>query len=440
MTPKQLEQKIFRKKITEKKLPVEVEEIFPEAYSIYERLLEKERQLDLRLVKKQLDIQEASFKTFKVKKNIKIFASSSFVVEVASKTDAADAATKIDVFWNVRIDGRVADVSLPATTTMAGVNARNAQANAAANVPTQKKFSNYLKSLYVELDALKYPQDGLIEWTKVPMSAETDGFEIKRRLTHNLMGTDGTEVQRFTLAVPIKIFAQFDWGQEKFRLSAPLAAVLARDIDSKPNIIMGLWQYIKLHKLQDADDRRCVCCDAALQRVFGAAKIAFAAIPEHIVRHIGPVPPVALDYTLLLPVEYTPSTRSAVACTPPHNKTLLYAATIDVDEHTRFKLPTLLSAAASTKEVAMLEQRMSETLSRIYAACLKREFLRRFAEQPAAFIQKWVVSQAKDLEDVCGRDAVLPAEMRAGHVFRQPWMREVVTHFLAATDAPSGTV
>ena len=76
-----------------------------------------------------------------------------------------------------------------------------------------------------------------------------DGFEVKRRGDSN---------------VELKILLYLDQQPEKHKLSPLLSQLLDIHTDTLPNVIMALWQYIKSHRLQDADDRRIVVCDEKL--------------------------------------------------------------------------------------------------------------------------------------------------------------------------------
>jgi SWI/SNF-related matrix-associated actin-dependent regulator of chromatin subfamily D len=51
------------------------------------------------------------------------------------------------------------------------------------------------------------------------------------------------------------------------KLSPPLANILDMEMDTTANIIMALWQYIKLNGLQDTEDKRYINCDEMLERV-----------------------------------------------------------------------------------------------------------------------------------------------------------------------------
>lgn len=90
------------------------------------------------------------------------------------------------------------------------------------------------------------------QWHKQPGATDCDGFEIKRK------GDTDT---------PARIFIHLDNSPDKFKLSPDLAQVLDIHTDTKPNVIMALWQYIKTYKLQDPEDKRAVNCNEALLKV-----------------------------------------------------------------------------------------------------------------------------------------------------------------------------
>ncbi len=64
-----------------------------------------------------------------------------------------------------------------------------------------------------------------------------------------------------------RIFIHLDNSPDKFKLSPDLAEILDIHTDTKPNIIMALWQYVKTYKLQDPEDKRAVNCNEALLKV-----------------------------------------------------------------------------------------------------------------------------------------------------------------------------
>ena len=61
----------------------------------------------------------------------------------------------------------------------------------------------------------------------------------------------------------------------------------------------------------------------------------------------------------------------------------------------------------------------------------KRQFLRAFADDPRAFVQTWLASQARDLESVLGSGpsegaTVRQEDLKRAEFFRLPWVEEAV--------------
>ena len=65
---------------------------------------------------------------------------------------------------------------------------------------------------------------------------------------------------------------------QKFKLDAPLSEMLDMKLETKPHIVMGIWNYIKHNKLQDAEDKRIIRCDQRMQEVNNKRKRVFIII------------------------------------------------------------------------------------------------------------------------------------------------------------------
>lgn len=104
----------------------------------------------------------------------------------------------------------------------------------------------------LDRDSNLYPNGNFVEWHKSPTQADVDGFEIKRHGDEN---------------VKVKVILHLDNSPERFKLSPELADVLAIDVETRPGIMMALWQYIKFHQLQDPEDKRNINCDQKLAAV-----------------------------------------------------------------------------------------------------------------------------------------------------------------------------
>ena len=57
-----------------------------------------------------------------------------------------------------------------------------------------------------------------------------------------------------------------------YHLSDDLAAVVGTAELSRGEVTKKIWDYIKAHQLQDSANKRLICPDAALAKVFGTTE------------------------------------------------------------------------------------------------------------------------------------------------------------------------
>ncbi|KAJ3090497.1 SWI SNF, matrix associated, actin dependent regulator of chromatin, sub d, member 1 [Quaeritorhiza haematococci] len=378
-----------RKRPTDKALPKKIETYVPES-KLYMQLQEFEKRLDATIVRKRLDIQESLAKPMKTKRTLRVFLSNLSSDQYGSGgiEDAGDMAAGKVPSWTLRIEGRLLD----------GSNSRKQQ----QGLP---KFSTLVKSVYVELqrDPALYPDGNFIEWHKDPNSGEFDGIEIKRK------GDCDT---------PVKIFMQLDYTPEKYKLSPDLAKLLDIHTDTKANIVMAIWQYVKTHKLQDADDKRVISCDDQLARIFGHRKLMFPHIPDLLSQHLLPPDPVIMDFTIRVDKEY-------------HIGQYAYDIEVEVDDPVRQQLQSAITENPNLqREITMLDDKIVALVHAINESKLKRDFMLSFAKDPVGFINSWVASQSRDLELILGDMRVNMEETRRSDFFKQPWVQEAVFHLL----------
>ena len=125
----------------------------------------------------------------------------------------------------------------------------------------KRKFSSFFKSLVIELDKDLYgPDNHLVEWYRTATTQETDGFEVKWPGDVNVWCT---------------VLLMLDYQPPQFKLDPPLARLLGIHTQARPVIIQALWQYIKMHKLQDPPEREFVICDKYLQQIFESQRMKF---------------------------------------------------------------------------------------------------------------------------------------------------------------------
>ncbi|KAG0281486.1 SWI/SNF complex component snf12 [Linnemannia exigua] len=389
-----------RKRSTAQDVPLLIEVIVPES-KLYTELLEFEKKLDATIMRKRLDLQETLNKPVKTKRTLRIFISNLSHDQETPESD--DDEPRLDSgptpSWTLKVEGRLVD---------------EANASAYKNRQTSRKFSSFFRSVMIELerDSNLYPNGNFVEWHKSTNQADVDGFEIKRHGDEN---------------VKVKVILHVDNSPERFKLSPELADVLAIDVETRPGIMMALWQYIKFHQLQDPEDKRNINCDQKLATLFGQPKISFPALPELIGRFLSPPDPIVLEYTVRVDKPY-------------HLSSHCYDLDVELDDPTfKSKISNLLSstslnAANNTlpKQIHAQDEQIMQYIQSMQNSKTKRDFLLRFANDPADFLDRWVASQSRDLEVILGESHVNLEEQRRADFYNQQWVNEAVFHYMTA--------
>lgn len=371
-----------KKKLAEKILPQKVRDLVPESQA-YMDLLAFERKLDYTIMRKRLDIQEALKRPMKQKRKLRIFISNTFY---PGKPEGESGEEPTVPSWELRVEGRLLD---------------DPNAPKADQSKVKRKFSSFFKSLVIELDKDLYgPDNHLVEWHRTPTTTETDGFQVKRPGDKNVRCT---------------ILLLLDYQPLQFKLDPRLARLLGIHTQTRPMIISALWQYIKTHKLQDAHEREYINCDKYLEQIFQCSRMKFAEIPQRLHQLLHPADPIVINH--VISVEG-----------PDTKKTACYDIDVEVDDPLKSQMNNFLLSTASQQEIQTLDNKIHETVETINQLKTNREFFLSFAKDPQQFINKWLISQTRDLKtmtDVVGN----PEEERRSDFYYQPWAQEAVCRY-----------
>lgn len=367
-----------KKKLADKILPQKVRDLVPESQA-YMDLLAFERKLDATIMRKRLDIQEALKRPMKQKRKLRIFISNTFYpAKEAGEGEEGSVAS-----WELRVEGRLLDDT--------------------KNDPNKvkRKFSSFFKSLVIELDKDLYgPDNHLVEWHRTLTTQETDGFQVKRPGDKNVRCT---------------ILLLLDYQPLQFKLDPRLARLLGVHTQTRPVIISALWQYIKTHKLQDSHEREFINCDKYLEQIFACPRMKFAEIPQRLNPLLHPPDPIVINH--VISVEGTETKQTAC-----------YDIDVEVDDTLKAQMNNFLLSTASQQEIQSLDNKIHETVETINQLKTNREFFLSFAKDPQQFINKWIISQTRDLKtmtDVVGN----PEEERRAEFYYQPWAQEAVCRY-----------
>jgi len=392
-----------KRKLADKILPQKVRELVPESQA-YMDLLAFERKLDSTIMRKRLDIQEALKRPMKQKRKLRIFISNTtFPAKEGAETGSADDNTAggATTAWELRVEGRLIDEIENPTTAAAATPKTGGKVDPSKS---KRKFSSFFKSLVIELDKDLYgPDNHLVEWRRNANTQETDGFQVKRPGDKNVRCT---------------ILLLLDYQPLQFKLDQRLARLLGLHTQTRPVIISALWQYIKTHKLQDSHEREYVNCDPFLRQIFQCERMKFAEIPQRLNPLLHPPDPIVINH--LITVEELRH--------PDHKKTACYDIDVEVDDTLKTQMNSFLLSTASQQEIQGLDNKIHEAIETINHNKTHREFYLSFAKDPQLFINKWLISQSRDLKtmtDVVGN----PEEERHTDFYYQPWAQEAVCRY-----------
>ncbi|KAK0421288.1 hypothetical protein QR680_015159 [Steinernema hermaphroditum] len=367
MMPPQQRPHVKRKRFADKVISANIRELVPES-DAYMDLLNYEQKLDATISRKRLEIQEALKKPMKIKRKLRIYVSHSFqpINDSAKEPDG-----KPEQMWELRVEGRIMDDSQ--NPEKAGQ-----QPPPSTNKPgfPKRKFSSFFKRLVIELDREIYgPDSYLVEWQRSPQTNETDGFQVKRTGDRN---------------VRANIRLWLDHSPSKFKLHPTLAKILGISTDTRQKIVEALWEYIKIHKLQDPDHKEYINLDAYLEQVFRVPRMRFGEIPHYLNNHLYQPDPIELIHLIKTPVE--------------EKNTACYDIEVEVDDPMKMAMNNFMFSLqrqqTQQSEMQMLETKILDIVEQINDVKMKRDFYARITQDPAEFIDKWVTSQSQDLKTI----------------------------------------
>ncbi|CAO3630561.1 unnamed protein product [Mucor hiemalis] len=342
-------------------------------------------------MKKRLDVQEALGKPTKVRRTLRIFVSNT----AADQNSELDEINNFEVnnenapSWTLKIEGRLLDPLIPT---------KKAQ-------PIQK-FTSFFKSIIVELNRNPemFPEGNIIEWHKQASANDTDGVEIKRKGDVN--------VNARIILVP-------NYIPEKYKVGPGLSDLITVKLATKPNIITEMWNYIKQNQLQDEHDKRIIKCDDKLSQLFSVPQFQFSELPNLIDHHLSQPDPIVLQYTIRVDKQFNPGPKA-------------YDMDVELDSVVRQKMMNVVAATQTQKDILGLDDKIVQCVQSINNSKIKRDFLTQFSRNPIEFINKWINSQAKDLEAILGETKVNLEDVRQTDFYKQPWVKEAVFHYLTS--------
>jgi SWI/SNF-related matrix-associated actin-dependent regulator of chromatin subfamily D len=183
--------------------------------------------------------------------------------------DGFEFGSGAEATYRVKIEGRLLDDDQDDTSTSDEADAdkmdedgpSGATQTKAASGPKQGpyRFSHFFKSMAVDFPASKVDQS--VEWKKpdrtqpssnLPAAADFDELTFKRGGDENMN-------------ITINLYRHED--PERFLLSPELAAVVDMEEATRQEVLMGIWEYVKVFGLQEDEEKRNFRCDELLKKV-----------------------------------------------------------------------------------------------------------------------------------------------------------------------------
>ncbi|KAK3949409.1 SWI-SNF complex subunit [Pseudoneurospora amorphoporcata] len=408
--------KLRSRKPTDKTLPDGIEEILvggPDLAVAYKKLRDFERRLDATMSRKRLDIVDSVSRNAKRYKTLRVWITNTVEDQYWQNNnfnvDSFDFPSNLESTYRVKIEGRLLDDEDETTkddeedgdkmdTSEDNTN-NTATKSGAKPVPAKPgqryRFSHFFKALTVDFDqptaSGRLPVD-TVEWKKperipagsnLPASADFDELTFKRHGDENVN-------------ITINLYRHED--PERYELSLELSDVLDMSEATRQEAVAGLFEYIKLFKLQEDDEKRNFRCDELLQQLIGRESGHIPQLNDYVTPHLKPLPPIKLPYTIRVDQEF----HSA----PDAPKPTIYDIRVSVDDPLRSKHPVPFihdpSYAQTLREIQQLDESLAVLIQAICDSKAKHTFMTSMEADPVGFVKKWLSSQKRDLEVIMG--------------------------------------
>lgn len=115
------------------------------------------------------------------------------------------------------------------------------------------------------------------------MSSETDALEIKRPASEEM---------------EINIALHLYSNPQKFKINDKLANILGYSHASRATVLSALWEYIKLNRLQDKENRNIINNDFNLRQIFECDKMSLDTVTLRLKNLLEAPQPIILKHNL----------------------------------------------------------------------------------------------------------------------------------------------
>ena len=421
------------KKPTDRELPDELADVIVgDGAERYKKLRETERRLDAVMMRKRLDVSENVQRRASKKEGVmRIWISNTAegqpwqVIEEGGvglgEDGTFDFGESSQATYRVKIEGRLLE---DPEGEKGGGDAEEGKAK-------RQKLSHFFKLIKIDFDrnpALQPDGFSSIQWEKPRPGSQ--GYDA-----------NGSDVSFDTLEferksdenINVTINLVRDDQKERFKLSPLLAEILDTEEEDRAGAVQGIWEYCRAMGLQDDDDKRSIVCDDLLRKVskpprshalsnirkltcpphqlFQKETVYFPYVPDMLVPHLQPLPPVQLAYTIRVDKTYLTG--------PPPSSPTIYDLLVPLPTPHLAKPPTSKTHLTDLQTLVRTDEDLALLAQKIHQTNAKRKFYDNLAKDPATFVRRWMSSQGRDLEVVMAEAGRGGGEDAAGEGFRR---------------------
>ncbi|KAI1654203.1 hypothetical protein F4813DRAFT_371783 [Daldinia decipiens] len=405
------------RKPTDKNLPDNIDDCAVGDMAVrYRELRDFERRLDATMTRKRLDIVDSVNRSVKRWKTLRIWITNTAEDQVwqgNGLVDTFDFSSNLEPTYRIKIEGRLLDDdddldkdddSEDNTGESDDADRMEEDTKPKAKSP-KYRFSHFFKALSVDFPSNRKGIDQVVEWKKperagpsssLPAAADFDELTFKRSGDENLN-------------ITINLYRHEE--PERYAVSQELEDIVDMSEATRQEIVMGIWEYIKLMGLQEDEEKRNFRCDDLLRKAFGIETGSIPRLHEYITPHLKPLPPVKLPYTIRLDEDFHKDPQPTV-----------YDVRVAVDDPLREKMSSFLSNAGYAnmlKEAASLDDQLAIIIHAIHVSKAKHAFLTSLSEDPAIFVRDWLSSQKRDLDVIMGESMRGTGEDATGDEWRK---------------------
>ncbi|KAI4861361.1 hypothetical protein F4820DRAFT_433899 [Hypoxylon rubiginosum] len=407
------------RKPTDKNLPDNIDDCtVGDMATRYRELRDFERRLDATITRKRLDIVDSVNRSVKRWKTLRIWLTNTAEDQVwqgnGLNVDTFDFSSNLEPTYRVKIEGRLLDDDddLDQDDDSEDNKGISDDPDRMEEDPKPKspkapkyRFSHFFKALSVDFPSSQKGIDQSVEWKKperagpsssLPAAADFDELTFKRS------GDENTN---------ITINLHRHEEPERYAVSQDLEDIVDLSEATRQEIVMGIWEYIKLMGLQEDEEKRNFRCDDLLRKAFGVETGSIPKLHDYITPHLKPLPPVKLPYTIRLDEEFHKDPQPSI-----------YDVRVAVDDPLREKMLSFLNNAGYAnmlKEAASLDDQLAIIVQAIHVSKAKHAFLTSLSQDPATFVRDWLSSQKRDLDVIMGESMRGVGEDATGDEWRK---------------------